>query len=186
MSKEACKMWMDLIRDALHNNSISNNFRPYSRELTLEVQRSLGKFCPIDSLSYENNPIQLIDFFSGAGGTSLGFAALNSVLPVFKMLGGCDINEVSATTYMKKTYFPSNSVLEEAVLNALKELGGEATTEQINLKVIEILSLPDEIVQMEDESGLGTKLNYRLRWSRTNLKSRGQIKNIKRGTWSLD
>lgn len=92
-------MWMDLIRDALHNNSISNNFRPYSRELTLEVQRSLGKFCPIDSLSYENNPIQLIDFFSGAGGTSLGFAALNSVLPAFKMLGGCDINEVSATTY---------------------------------------------------------------------------------------
>ena len=53
-------------------------------------------------------------------------------------------------------------------------------------KVIEILNLPDEIVQMEDESGLGTKLNYRLRWSRTNLKSRGQIKNIKRGTWSLD
>lgn len=53
-------------------------------------------------------------------------------------------------------------------------------------KVIEILNLSDEIVQMEDESGLGTKLNYRLRWSRTNLKSRGQIKNIKRGTWSLD
>lgn len=37
---------------------------------------------------------------------------------------------------MKKTYFPSNSVLEEAVLNALKELGGEATTEQINQKVM--------------------------------------------------
>lgn len=87
---------------------------------------------------------------------------------------------------MKKTYFPSNSMLEEAVLNALNELGGEATTEQINQKVIEILNLSDEIVQMEDESGLGTKLNYRLRWSRTNLKSRGQIKNIKRGTWSLD
>lgn len=87
---------------------------------------------------------------------------------------------------MKQTYFPSNSVLEEAVLNDLKELGGEASTEQINQKVIEILNLPDEIVQMEDESGLGTKLNYRLRWSRTNLKSRGKIKNIKRGTWSLD
>jgi len=41
----------------------------------------------------------LIDFFSGAGGTSLGFAALNEVVPVFKLLGGCDINKVSATTY---------------------------------------------------------------------------------------
>ncbi|MBQ3611360.1 MAG: winged helix-turn-helix domain-containing protein [Firmicutes bacterium] len=87
---------------------------------------------------------------------------------------------------MKKIYFPSNSMLEQAVLDSLKELGGEATTVQINQKVIEILALPDEIIQMEDESGVGTKLNYRLRWSRTNLKARGQIKNIKRGTWSLD
>lgn len=77
-------------------------------------------------------------------------------------------------------------MLEQAVLDSLKELGGEATTVQINQKVIEILALPDEIIQMEDESGVGTKLNYRLRWSRTNLKARGQIKNIKRGTWSLD
>ena len=87
---------------------------------------------------------------------------------------------------MKKIYFPSNSMLEQAVLDSLKELGGEATTVQINQQVIEILALPDEIIQMEDESGVGTKLNYRLRWSRTNLKARGQIKNIKRGTWSLD
>jgi len=92
-------MWMDLIRDALYSNSISSNFRPYSRELTLAVQRSLNDFRSVDCLSYENNPIQLIDFFSGAGGTSLGFVALNSVIPAFKMLGGCDINEVSATTY---------------------------------------------------------------------------------------
>lgn len=87
---------------------------------------------------------------------------------------------------MSKVYFPSNNILEEAVIKSIKELGGIATTEQINQKVIEILDLPDEIVQMEDESGLGTKLNYRLRWSRTNLKSRGLIKNIKRGTWALD
>ena len=86
---------------------------------------------------------------------------------------------------MKKTYFPSNSELEDAVLASIKPLGGEAITDKINQKVIEILNLSDEIVQMEDESRLGTKLNYRLRWSRTNLKSRGQIKNIKRGTWSL-
>lgn len=92
-------MWNDLIKDALYNNSTLSNFRPYSRELTLAVQRALADFCPIESASYENNPIQLIDFFSGAGGTSLGFAALNSVIPAFKMLGGCDINEVSATTY---------------------------------------------------------------------------------------
>ena len=53
------------------------------------------------------------------------------------------------------------------------------------MKVIEVLSLSDEIVQLEDESGLGTKLNYRLRWARTNLKSKGKIKNVTRGTWTL-
>ena len=92
-------MWMDLIKDALYNNSVSCNFRPYAIELIKAAQQSLEKFCPIGSSSYNNNPIQLIDFFSGAGGTSLGFAALNNILPAFKMLGGCDINEVSATTY---------------------------------------------------------------------------------------
>ena len=99
MSKEIREMWIDLIKQALQSNSQSNNFRPYTKELTLAVQHSLDKFQPIDSLSYERNPIQLIDFFSGAGGTSLGFAALNLIIPAFKMLGGCDINEVSAKTY---------------------------------------------------------------------------------------
>lgn len=73
---------------------------------------------------------------------------------------------------MKKTYFPSNGMLEEAVIKSLELLGGTATTKQINQKVIEVLELPDEVVQLEDESGLGTKLNYRLRWARTNLKSK--------------
>ncbi len=92
-------MWVQLISDALRSNTASSNFRPYINELTLEVQRSLGEFTPVDRSSYGDNPIQLIDFFSGAGGTSLGFAALNGVVPAIKMLGGCDINEVSATTY---------------------------------------------------------------------------------------
>lgn len=86
---------------------------------------------------------------------------------------------------MKTIYFPSNSMLEEAVLKSLELLEGTATTAQINAKVIEVLSLSDEIVQLEDESGLGTKLNYRLRWARTNLKSKGKIKNVTRGTWML-
>ena len=76
-------------------------------------------------------------------------------------------------------------MLEDAVFESLKMLNGTATTEQINQKVIEILELPNEIVQLEDESGLDTKLNYRLRWARTNLKSKGKIKNVTRGTWTL-
>jgi hypothetical protein len=63
---------------------------------------------------------------------------------------------------MKKTYFPSNSTLEEAVLQALENLVGEADVLAINEVLIRILDLPEEIVTLEDESGLGTKLDYRL------------------------
>lgn len=75
------------------------DFRAEKQELTKAIQTSIQTFSPISADQYENNPIQLIDFFCGAGGTSLGFAALNQVVPTFKMLGGCDINKVSAETY---------------------------------------------------------------------------------------
>jgi len=46
-------MWNVLIKYALYNNSALSNFEPYSRELTLTVQRALTDFCPIKSTSYE-------------------------------------------------------------------------------------------------------------------------------------
>ena len=86
---------------------------------------------------------------------------------------------------MKKPYFPSNAMLEEAILKALEIEGGEAAVTTINNHVIDILQLPDEIVQLEDENDMGTKLNYRLRWCRTNLKSKGKIESVQRGLWKL-
>ena len=77
-------------------------------------------------------------------------------------------------------------MLEDAILKALEELGGVATTKEINNKVIEILKLPDEIVLYEDDTSTGTKLDYRLRWARTNLKTKGKIANKKKGTWVLN
>ena len=92
-------MSFDIIKSSLRNNRSYGDLRPYEFELREAVQLSLANFVPIKEESYASNPIQVIDFFCGAGGTSLGFAALNSVIPAFKMLGGCDINKVSATTY---------------------------------------------------------------------------------------
>ena len=43
--------------------------------------------------------IQVLDFFSGCGGMSLGFAAVAKHQPSFKLLGGVDINARSAATY---------------------------------------------------------------------------------------
>lgn len=100
-------MWKKSISEALNfKDRKEYNLRPYCKEFILAVQQSLNDFKPLDKLSYKDNPIQLIDFFSGAGGTSLGFAALNAVVPAFKMLGGCDINEISATTYSRNFATP--------------------------------------------------------------------------------
>lgn len=79
----------------------TEDFRDLKRSLVKMTQESLASFLPLTREVYYNNPIQVIDFFSGAGGTSLGFAALNNVVPAFKMLGGCDINRVSAETYSR-------------------------------------------------------------------------------------
>ena len=82
-------------------------------------------------------------------------------------------------------YFPSNSVLEKTIIESLSFYGGKATTQQINDKVIELLNLPEEIVTYEDDTSTGTKLSYRLRWCRTNLKNLGIIINLERGFWML-
>lgn len=86
---------------------------------------------------------------------------------------------------MSRVLFPTKIELEGAIIQAINNLGGEATNTEINQEVIDILNLPEEVVMLEDESGLGTKLNYRLRWCRTELKSQNKIKNVKRGTWML-
>lgn len=74
------------------------DYRSLKRELIIKAQKKQKTFQPRKN-NDQNNPIQLIDLFCGAGGMSLGFDALNEVIPAFKFLGGCDIDKVSATTY---------------------------------------------------------------------------------------
>lgn len=83
-----------------------NDFRDIKVELTKIVQSSLSLFSPHRLSQIPQGQIQVLDFFSGAGGTSLGFSAVNFISPVFKMLGGCDINRVSAQSYAKNFNTP--------------------------------------------------------------------------------
>ena len=64
-----------------------------------------------------------------------------------------------------------------------KGLAWTVTTQQINTKVAELLKLSQEILTLEDESGIGTMYEYRMRWIRTELK--GKILHPKRGIWVL-
>ena len=82
-------------------NWSKKDLRQLKDSLTTQAQNELDSFLPLASSDYNNNPIQVIDFFCGAGGTSLGFAAVNKIVPAFKFLGGCDINNISASSYSK-------------------------------------------------------------------------------------
>ena len=69
------------------------------RTTTLErIQRVLASWRP--GVPGAANPtVQVIDMFSGCGGTSLGFAALGNAGDGFRLLGAVDVNERSLATY---------------------------------------------------------------------------------------
>ena len=69
---------------------------------------------------------------------------------------------------------------------ALLELGGAGTNDEICAQVIKAMNLPDDVV---DEPHLGninqTELEYQLAWARTYLKNFGVIVNSGRSVWAI-
>ena len=71
-------------------------------------------------------------------------------------------------------------------IQALLQLGGSGTVEEINSKVYEIAELTDDILQIpHGEDGAVNEVDYRLAWSRTYLKKYGLLENSSRGIWAL-
>ena len=57
-------------------------------------------------------------------------------------------------------------------MRALKMLGGSANIEELNLKIVEVLRLPDEMLDvLQKEGGTQTVIEYRSAWARTYLKN---------------
>lgn len=69
---------------------------------------------------------------------------------------------------------------------ALVELGGSATNEEILDKVIDLQGIPSELADLphKEEDGI-SELQYELAWARTCLKKSGIIANSSRGVWSI-
>lgn len=70
-------------------------------------------------------------------------------------------------------------------IQALRLLGGSGTTEEIYEQVIQILNLPNSVLEIPHGSTSQSEVEYRLAWSRTYLKKYGLIENSARGIWSL-
>ena len=77
--------------------------------------------------------------------------------------------------------------LMKPVIQALKQLGGSGTIEEINNKATEIAKLTDEQLEVphDPEKGSQTEVEYRLAWARTYLKKYGVLENSSRGVWAL-
>lgn len=86
----------------------------------------------------------------------------------------------------RKHIAPRYTELMQSTLEALKQMGGSGTNEEIRDTVIKNLSLSDDkINEMHPGSSVQTELEYQLAWARTYLKKYGAISNSGRSVWSI-
>ncbi len=72
------------------------------------------------------------------------------------------------------------------VVQALLELGGSGTNEEINERVFQIGNISEEVLSIphNDEGSIG-EVDYRIGWTKTYLKKFGLLENSSRGVWAL-
>jgi restriction system protein len=88
---------------------------------------------------------------------------------------------------MTEVKVPTFDTFMNPVIQALKELGGSGTIQEIDGKASEIAGLTDEQLEVlhNPEKGGQTEVEYRLAWTRTWLKKYGVLENSSRGVWAL-
>lgn len=80
---------------------------------------------------------------------------------------------------------PKYSKLTYPTLQAIKEAGGSATIDEIEVATARILKLSDEQLAIPHGNTGRTEFQYRLAWVRTYLKKVGALENSERGVWTL-
>jgi restriction system protein len=83
------------------------------------------------------------------------------------------------------TEIPKREFFFKPVLQAIVELGESGSNEEINEKVISLLNIPENILNIMHGNTAQSELFYQLAWVRTMLKSQGLIENSQRGVWSI-
>lgn len=88
---------------------------------------------------------------------------------------------------MENSKVPKFHELMNPLLQALHELGGSGSVNEIYEKVVEKLDLPEKILDIlhNPEKSNQTKVEYRLAWARTYLKKYGILDNSSRGVWII-
>lgn len=82
---------------------------------------------------------------------------------------------------------PTFDSLMNPLLNALFDLGGSGSVNEIYEKVLELEAIDEKIssIPHSPEKSNQTEIAYRLAWARTFLKKYGFLENSSRGVWTL-
>jgi len=80
---------------------------------------------------------------------------------------------------------PKYDELFNPVVKALHALGGSATNQELEDKVVELLALSEDEAYQRREGKSQTLLNYRTAWAKSYLKKHGLVDNTERGVWAL-
>ncbi len=82
---------------------------------------------------------------------------------------------------------PRREDMYNPLLQALRELGGSGTIDEIADRVTAILNVPDEVASVLHAPGKSnvTELEYELAWARTYLKNFGLLERSGRGVWAI-
>ena len=84
-------------------------------------------------------------------------------------------------------HIPTFDSLMNPLLDALFELGGSGSIDEIYEKVLELEKIDEDVssVPHNSEKSNQTEVAYRLAWARTYLKKYGFLENSSRGVWAL-
>lgn len=83
-------------------------------------------------------------------------------------------------------YLPTRNELSKAILTVFNnDTSIVLTTKEINDRVVELLSIPENLLLIEEANGSGSQYSYLMRWARTELKQRHKLQNLERGKWKL-
>src|SRR5947209_1014827 len=82
---------------------------------------------------------------------------------------------------------PHKEEMYNPLLQALREVGGSGTIDEIEERVITLLKVPEAVASQLHDPGSSneTEVGYRLAWARTYLKNYGILERSGRGVWAI-
>lgn len=111
-----------LIDTATRPRREDKELRAY-KNLFIRTAISSVKKWEYDASKIQNAPFQVLDFFCGCGGMSAGFASVASLVPLFEIVGGCDINSDACAAFTENYEVPAIADDVVALATDSKKLG---------------------------------------------------------------